>query len=151
MSEEGAIHIDLTGVSVGFEPVEPGYYGAVIYSVTSKTSKRSGQPMLEFLFNITEPASAAGRRLFANYSLQKQALWKLKGTLEALDTGMDLEGPIDVVPGDLVGLPCVLAIELDETPDGTPVNRVTRVMPAGSFVPMGPGEVEEDLGLDFEL
>lgn len=144
-NDEGAIRIDLTGVTVGLEPIEAGYYPAVIHSVEQKLSKRSQEPMLEVQFNVTEPAEVVGRRMFSNYSLQAQALWKLKGFLESLDTGMDLEGKISIVPADLMGLPCILAIGIDETPDGTMVNRVTRVLPEDETVPIGPEEGEPEI------
>jgi len=147
-NEEGAIRIDLTGVSVGFEPVEAGYYAATVYNVRQKLSKASQQPMLEVQFSITEPAEFAGRRLFTNYSLQPQALWKLKGFLQALPTGQDLDGAIDLSPEDLMGLPCVLVVAVGESPDGSPNNSVTRVLPDDGSVAIGAG-TEEGFDLGF--
>jgi len=139
VANEGAIRIDLTGVSTGFEPIEAGYYPATIFSVEQKLSKASNKPMLVVQFSITAPPEAVGRRLYANYSLQPQALFKLKGMLEVLDMGMDLEGAVNLQPTDLMGLPCVLAVAIDETPDGKPVNRITRVLSEDENVPLGAG------------
>lgn len=135
MTKEGAVHIDFTGVSTEMEAVPPNYYHATVFEASVGPSKSSGQPTLFLQFSISE-GEYAGRRLFDNPSLQPQSLWRVKRTLIALgyDAVADLEGAIELVPADLIGLPCVLAVEADVY-QGQPRARVTRVLPEDADIP----------------
>ena len=125
-----AIRLNMTGVSVKATPLPPGYYQAVVAQCEQKTSQ-SGNPTLAWQFAVTEPEEFVGRKAFFNTSLQQQALWNLKRTLLALGFEEDdLEGEIDLDPGDLVGIECTLVVIEDEW-QGETTGRVDQVLPAG--------------------
>ncbi|KPK91445.1 MAG: hypothetical protein AMJ88_13620 [Anaerolineae bacterium SM23_ 63] len=104
------IELDFTDVSVGFEPLPIGRYQAVVSSVEQVAkSKQSGKPFLKFTFTITEQSEHAGRKLFDNYSLVKEARWKLARTLEAL--GYSVVGKrVGLHIPSVIGLPCQLVV-----------------------------------------
>lgn len=89
------------GISVSFKGVESGGRsipdGTYVFEVEEITLEKSeeGNDYLKWVFKGIE-GKAKGSKLWDNTSLQPQALWRLKGLLEALgvevpDDEMDLE------------------------------------------------------------
>jgi hypothetical protein len=133
------ISVDLTGIKTEFEPLEPGYYDAVVESCELKNSK-AHQPILNWRFNIIN-GEAEGRKAFLTTSLQKQALWKFKQVLVALGyERTDLAGAVEFEPTDVIGMECVVVMVPDEY-EGKTRSKLDRVLPAGSLAE-GVGEAE---------
>jgi len=144
------LHLDFTGVKVGFDPVPDGFYPVVIQEVESKQSK-SGNPMLVVRFAIQDPEEFFGRLLFANYSLLPRALWKLKQLLTALDPEGDYDGPLELEPADLINLECT-AVVISEEYDGKVRNRIKTVTEAGgAFVAAESSSAKDDDEYDFAV
>lgn len=96
------LQVDFTDVEGGLEAVPEGAYIGVVESAERKTSQSSGEPMLEVHFKITE-GKYRGSVLYEFWSLQKQALFRMKQRLTAL--GFDVPaGPIVFDTDDLVGI-----------------------------------------------
>lgn len=129
------IELDFTGSSdseTTFEALEPGVYPAHIYNITKKVGVESGKPYLAFEFNLdsTENPSLGKRRAWDNYSLQPQALWKLRDLLKHFGYGTDeLKGRIDFDPNEWKGKPVDLVLGPAE--DGSSLNPVVDVYPRG--------------------
>lgn len=105
--------IDFTGVKEGFEIIPEGKYPATLEKWEYfPTAKSSGEPYVALTFHIIE-GEFEGRKLWRNYSLQKQSLWAIKRTAVRLGSDPDmLNGPLDLddfLP-DLVGAPCVVDV-----------------------------------------
>ena len=106
------IRVDFTGVETGgdFELLPEGMYPATVFEIKEKVAKESGKPMLEFTFKLVNQNN---RRMWANYSLQPSALWKLKSTLLALGIPpKKLEGELEFEPQDLLGRECILEVTI---------------------------------------
>lgn len=130
--QEGPIVVDLTGVETEFPPLEPGYYEAEVEACTPGKGKSSGQPKLDWRFNITEPESHAGRKAFYTTSLQQQSLFSFKRVLLSLGfTEEQLGGEFQFDPASVVGLPCTLVV-IPDVYEGVTRGRVDRVLPARS-------------------
>lgn len=111
-----------------FEPMPAGEYEGLIKSVEVKHGKTSGKPYLSVCLELTE-ADVSGRRAYSNYSLQPQALWKLKELL--LELGWDeaqLEAELDLEPAELMGTP--VTVELGDPTGNSTWNEVVSVKAA---------------------
>jgi transcription antitermination factor NusG len=109
-----------TSINVDFEGVESGGGGAVpegnylveVDEVTKETSENSGADYLAFIFKVKD-GGFKGKKLFHNCSLQPQALFNLRGVLEAL--GFEVpDGPMDLDITDLVGETCGVATIIEK-------------------------------------
>lgn len=101
------VTVDMEGVESGGQIVDDGVYTAVIHEVEEKESS-SGNPMLVIKWKITSKKSK-GALLWDNVSLTPQALWRLKGLLEAL--GEDVpDSSLDLDIDDLSGKECRVEI-----------------------------------------
>lgn len=125
-----------SGVKVDFSDteasgiIEEGDYLIEVDEVEQKDSS-TGNPMLVFTFKITE-GDFKGKKLFHNCSLQPQALFNLRGLLEAL--GMEVpQGVMEFDTADLIGETCGASV-VHELYDGKTKARI------GEFFS------EEDLG-----
>lgn len=101
-------------LSVDFSDVETqavideGDYGVEVEDVEQKTSDNSGADYLALTFKIIDGPFKA-KKLFHNCSLQPQALFNLRGVLEAL--GFEVpQGPMDLDPADLIGEQCGVSV-----------------------------------------
>jgi len=104
----------------------PAVYDATVFNCEMKTGKDSGQPYLNWEFNIQTPGFEK-RKAWYITSLQPNALWNLKSLLEAI-TGEEVpEGPIEFEPNDLFGRPCKLSIK-NEDYQGKTVDKVEYVL-----------------------
>lgn len=114
-------------ISVDFEGVESGVvvpeddYSVRVSEIEQKISDNSGEPYLAFIFEIND-GPHSGKRLWHNCSLQPQALFNLRGVLEAL--GLEVpSGKMDLDIDDLIGLECGVAVQ-HETYNGKKKARI---------------------------
>lgn len=118
------IVLNLAGVKTSFEPVPAGNYGVSIVKAEQKLAKSSGKPMIAVQYRVSEPEEHEGRILFDNFSLQPQALWKLKTILEALDwPGVDEDG-LEFTADELLGAELVVSVIQEPGRDGEMRNTV---------------------------
>lgn len=144
------------GISVNFEGTESrstlpeADYAFTVDEVEMKTSDSSGNDYLAITFKVAE-GEHAGKKVWHNCSLQPQALFNLRGVLEAL--GFEVpQGVMDLDPDDLLGEVCggtvqhevyegknrarivefFLASELGEEVDEAPAKPVKAEKPAAA-------------------
>lgn len=122
--------LDFTGVAEKLSALPPGNFPAIIENVEEKTSS-TGNPMLLFTFRITAGPHAE-RKVFQNYSLTPEALWKLYQTLRNLGfTEEELAGQFELDPNELINLECTLVLKPSEY-QGRVTHKVATVLPAGA-------------------
>lgn len=113
------------------DPLEEGVYLLQIAEATEKTSS-TGNPMISVTYDVLATQDGTdvegSRKLWDNYSLQAQALFKLKELLSAL--GIDTSAVVDLDTSDLVGQQ-VLAKVVQETYNGEIRNRCKKIYPVG--------------------
>lgn len=124
------MNIDFSSVP-NREPLEEGTYLLTIAKAEEKLSS-TRNPMIALEYDISATADGevveGGRKLWDNYSLQAQALFKLKDLFNAL--GMDTSAVVDIDIADLVGQQ-VMAKVIQETYNGELRNRVKKLYPVG--------------------
>lgn len=103
-------------------PLEEGVYELQISKVEEKISS-NGNPMLLVTFDVQ--GVDGNRKLFENYVLTDEALWKLKELFDALD--IDTSDIVDLDPMDLVGSAVSARVIQDEY-KGEIVNRVKKII-----------------------
>lgn len=125
-AKKSGIAVDFTGVETQVSLPEQDFL-LEVEEVEQKTSDNSGADYLSFTFKIVD-GKFAGKKLWHNCSLQPQALFNLRGVLEAL--GMEIPaGPMELDPADLIGLQCGGAVQ-NETYEGKNKSRVVEFFPA---------------------
>lgn len=133
-----------------FSSVPAGRYRAKLKKCTQKVSKSSGQPMLEWEWEILVGSNAKvtkaykGRQARTWTSLQPQALSGLKEHLKALG----LDGKVknkstDQLIGKIVVLVFVETVSQREGHEGEPDSRVAVVLPKDAPL-VKPGESADD-------
>ena len=124
------MNIDFSSVP-SREALEEGTYLLHIAKAEEKLSSTSN-PMINIEYDVVATADgeavAGGRKLWDNYSLQSQALFKLKELFNSL--GMDTANIVDIDINDLVGLQ-VMAKLVQETYNGELRNKVKKLYPVG--------------------
>lgn len=133
------IVLNLAGVKTTFEPVPAGNYDVSIVKAESTLAKSSGKPMIAVQYRIGD-GEHEGRVLFDNFSLQPQALWKLKTLLEALEWGGTEEDGLEFHPDELIGAQLTVAVAVEPGQRGDMRNVVKGY---------GAGDEEGDLDIDF--
>ena len=134
------IVLNLADVKTTFEPVPVGNYDVSIVKAEQTLSKSSNQPMIAVQYRINSPEEHEGRLLFDNFSLQPQALWKLKTLLEALAwPGTDEDG-LELSVDELIGAELIVSVIQEPGRDGNLRNVVK-----------GYGGGDEDTDLDLGL
>lgn len=123
-----ALNLDFSSVP-SRDPLDEGVYLLQIAEAIVKTSS-TGNPMIAVTYDVlatTDGETVDGsRKLWDNYSLQAQALFKLKELLSAL--GIDTSSVVDMEVSDLIGHQ-VLAKVTQETYNGELRNRVKKIYP----------------------
>lgn len=100
------ISVDFTDVKAGggggkLLPEEP--FPLEVDEIEEKEGEDSGEPYLAFKFKVVEKGEYEDTVAYDNFSLQPQALWKLRGFMDA--AGIEtVDGPMDIDPDELVGL-----------------------------------------------
>jgi hypothetical protein len=119
------LNVDFTGVtSGGSYNVPEGDYVAEVTEIEQKLSKQQ-KPFIAF--TLTLRGDQEGKKLFHNCSLQPQALFNLRRTLEALGF-MVPDGQMDIDLNELKGLYMGVHVEGEEY-QGKVRPRVTEVFP----------------------
>lgn len=103
------VKVDFTGVE-SFNRASEGQHVAKIATAEMKTSQ-GGNDMIVVAFEVTK-GQDKGARVFENYSLTENALWKLKGMLQAI--GMKCEGKVQLDLDKLVGKVCIIEVSHEE-------------------------------------
>ena len=117
--------VSLKDIKSGFDPIPEGSYLVRVVTIQHIPTSKSGNPYLKFEFEVSE-GDHTGRKLWANASLQSQALWKLRQILEAFGASFDDAG-FDT--DDLVGLEAIAVVGIDETMN-KPINTVEELVAA---------------------
>lgn len=102
-----------TSVKVNFDDVESsdfsipnGSYVLTVTGVEKKKSEQSGNEYLAWEFKIAE-GKHKGKKVWDNTSLQPQALWRLRGLLEAMQVDIsegEFELELDEFDGETLGV-----------------------------------------------
>lgn len=103
------ISVDFTGVT-GSTKIPEGDYPVRVKEITHETSS-SGNPYLKWVFEVAD-GKHKGKQLFHNTSLQPQALFNLRNTLEALQYPVSSEA-MKINLDELTGLEAAVAVELE--------------------------------------
>lgn len=117
--------LDFTGVE-SYANIPLGTHSVTVKDATFTKSKNTGSDQLQINF---EDAHGATKMMWC--SLVPQALWKVKGVLEAL--GIPCEGKIRLNTKTMIGKHCMISVEVDPNDDSRQI--VARVMRADSVVP----------------
>jgi len=117
------ISVDFTGVK-GSNRVPEGEYKVKVVAITMEEGESSGQPYLKWELEITE-GKQKGKKLVHITSLQPQALFNLRNTLEALGVEVE-EKAMKLNLNDYIGLEMGVVVEI-ETYQGNARSRVVDV------------------------
>lgn len=108
-SKKNIVKVDFTGVEAGGR-VPEGDYIVKVREVTVEESQ-SGNSYLKWVFEIAD-GRHSGKKLYHNTSLQPQALFNLRATLEAL--GMEVpQKALNLDLDTLIGLSCAVSVETE--------------------------------------
>ena len=114
------IKVDFSGVEAGggFKPLVAGAYSGTIFDIEQKKGQESGKPYLAMTLKLNadeDRGVIAGRQAWSNFSLQPNALWKLKQLLVRLGFEEDaLDGITDLDVTELLGLDVTVVLEAPE-------------------------------------
>lgn len=103
------IKLDFTGVE-SFQRPSEGEHVCKIVNAELKQSQ-GGNDMIVVTFEVTK-GQDKGARVFENYPLAENALWKLKGMLQAI--GMKCDGKVQLDLDKLIGKICIVSVIDDE-------------------------------------
>ena len=138
-AKKNVLKVDFTNVEPGGK-VPEGDYPVRVREVTVEESS-SGNPYLKWVFEIID-GRYKGRILYHNTSLQPQALFNLRNTLEAL--GMEVpQAVVELDLDNLVGLKAAVSVEI-EVYQGKEKSRVVEVFPLEDLVEDEDDEDGED-------
>src|SRR3990167_9240963 len=117
------VSVDFTGVEAGggsvLFPEGPQLFE--VDDVTEEEGADSGQPYLAFVLKATD-GKYEGKKAYDNFSLQPQALWKLRGFMEA--AGLEVEdGEMEIDIESFKGI-VVMADVIHEDYKGKPKTRI---------------------------
>lgn len=104
------ISVDFTGVEAGGGRLLPeDRYLFEVDNVEEKEGEESGKAYLELTLKVIENPDYDGTKAWDNLSLQPQALWKLRGFMEA--AGLETtDGPMDIDPDSFIG--CIVECDV---------------------------------------
>ncbi len=141
------ISVDFTGVKSGGATVPDGRYAAKISAVEQKEGKESGEPYLELTWEITSKKCNGRELRFDNYSQQPQALWRLKGLLEALEVEVP-DGEMDIDFDEIISdeTECIVEVTGEKNSEGKTYARVTGHAPLSDGDTVDDHEEEEEDG-----
>lgn len=103
------VKLDFTGVE-SFQRPSEGEHVCKIVSAELKQSQ-GGNDMIVVAFEVTK-GQDKGARVYENYPLAENALWKLKGMLQAI--GMKCDGKVQLDLDKLIGKICIVSVIDDE-------------------------------------
>lgn len=126
-SKKGGIAVDFSDTETQ-KLITEGDYQVEVVEVEQGTSQ-ADQPKLDFQFHIVEDEEFNGKKLYHTCSLQPQALFNLRGLLEAL--GMEVpQGTMELDPADLIGLQCGVHV-FHEVYEGKTKAKIAEFFPLG--------------------
>lgn len=140
-----SVHLDLTGVQLDFEPLDPGTYLARVSSCEVGNSKSSGNPVVNWQFDV-EDEPYEGRKLFYHTSLMPKAIWKFAGTMVALgwtEDELKTEDGFEFEADDMLDLMCRVVVT-QEPYEGKIRNRVNNVLPESEPSPADLADAADD-------
>lgn len=113
------LEVDLTGIKTEYEPLAKGSYPARCTGSEPRIGQDSGEPYLNVEFTFTE-GDAANRKTWNSYSLQPQALWRLKGDMIRMGVEparLEQKVSISDIQQELEGRDCVLNLDVETYTD----------------------------------
>jgi len=133
------VSVDFTGVKAGGATVPDGRYKAKIIEVSQEVGQDSGEPYLQLTWEITSEKCNGRELKFDNYSLQPQALWRLKSMLEALEVEVP-DGEQDIDFDEIISdeTECIVEVTGEKSPEGKTYARVT------GHAPLSDGNTVDD-------
>lgn len=135
------ISVDFSGTQEGsFKKVPDGEYLVKVADVTQEEGQNSGQPYLKWVFEIIENPKLNGAKLWHNTSLQPQALFNLRSTLEAMDVPVP-DSIVNLNLDDYIGLELAVGVE-NELYEGKKKPKIVDLFSTADF--FGEDEEEED-------
>jgi Protein of unknown function (DUF669) len=139
------ISVDFTGVKSGGATIPDGRYTGKIIAVEQKEGKESGEPYLELTWEVTSQKCNGREVRFDNYSLQPQALWRLKGLLEAMEIEV-LDGEQDIDFDEIISdeTECIIEVTGEKNSEGKTFARVTGHAPLSDGNTVDDDEEEEE-------
>ena len=138
--KSNVVSVDFTGVKSGGAKIPDGRYAAKIIEIEQKTGKESDEPYIEVTWEITSKKCNGREVKFDNYSLQPQALWKLKGMLEAMSVEVP-DGEQDVDFDELISDETECIIEVMGQPSESGDRTYARVV---GHAPLEDGNTVDD-------
>jgi len=137
------VTVDFTGVTgkSGGSKVPEGDYVAQVNKVTQEYGQQSNKPYLQWELQIVE-GKQKGKKLWHKTSLQPQALFNLRNTLEALEMEVP-QSALELDLGDLVNSLLGVSVEI-EIYQGKEQSRVIDVFPAADISEELSDEDEEE-------
>ena len=132
------VTVDLSGVETSRKAIPEGNYVVSVNDASIETSSKNNE-YIKFEFEVIE-GSHKGAKLYHNCSLQPQALFNLKGVLEALGFTIPTKA-FDLDLSELLGLECEVEVG-HETYEGKKRARILEFI--------SPDEEEDDDDEDDE-
>ena len=132
------VKVDFTGVE-SFNRASEGQHVVKIATAEMRESQ-GGNDMISVAFEVTK-GQDKGARVFENYPLAENALWKLKGMLQAI--GMKCEGKVQLDLDKLVGKVCIIEVAHEEY-EGKLRARVQECRKLAAAAENDEDEVDED-------
>jgi Protein of unknown function (DUF669) len=110
--------IDFTGVKSGGATIPDGRYTAKVVASELKEGKESGEPYRQLTWEITSKKCNGREVPYDNYSLQPQALWRLKGMLEAMEIEVP-DGEQEIDWDDIIDdeTECIIELTAEQSPE----------------------------------
>lgn len=109
-SKKSTIAVDFSDTETQ-ATIEEGDYALIVDDVEKKESENSGADYLAITFKIKD-GPFEGKKVYHNCSLQPQALFNLRGVLEAL--GFEVpQGVMELDPADMIGETCGGTVQLE--------------------------------------
>lgn len=106
-SKSKGVTVDLSGVETARKAIPEGQYIVSVNDASIETSQNDSQ-YIKFEFEVIE-GSHKGAKLYHNCSLKPQALFNLKGVLEALGFTVPTKA-FDLDLSELLGLECEVEV-----------------------------------------
>lgn len=118
-----SLNLDFSSVT-SRGPLPEGIYDVTVAKVEQTVSKSSGNPMLKVEFDVQDP-EYTGRKMWSNYVLTEQAMWKVKELFDSL--GLDTSALVEMDTDELIGLSCKAKVAQREY-DGNIQNEIKKTM-----------------------
>ena len=145
---KGNVTVDLSGVETSRRAIPEGQYVVSVNDASIETSSKNND-YIKFEFEVIE-GPHKGAKLYHNCSLQPQALFNLKGVLEALGFTIPTKA-FDLDLSELLGLECEVEVG-HETYEGKKRARILEfINPEEAEEDEDEDEDDEDSDLEDEL